>query len=360
MQKDIVSSKRILTVSGESLSSEAKRVKYQDTQATSLQDPSLLGIIEKFREVSVKEIQRLKQGGSASHTAAVDVILRKLRSQQNVEQQEEDGNEAIISQFLPGEIELVMELASISNRENATRILVLREEIYKLRKRGFKTPSIVQILIRRLMDQIENIDEDCRTEERNLVLPAANSLVKPNSKLDSHVIATTSSSKATTKDFSSLPLFDAKRQKNEGGSQLEDKGGFLSPQTSTTARAAAAATTTTTTTTTTIPSDLEGGYLRLDAESMEKMKRLKEMRKTRLQWQQRSQASISTQFSNSTKRGDHPYYNSEKHRLTKKPRGENVHNSTTASSLSSPFNISSMSSSTSSSPRHSLKNFGDA
>lgn len=294
----------------------------------------------------MKEIRRLKQGGSTSHTAAVDLILKKLRSQQITDKLEEDEKEGVAttSQFLPGEIELVMELASVSSRENATRILILREEIYKLRKRGFKTPSIVQILIRRLMDQIENIEEDGSAEEHFLILPAA---MKANFQADG--LLTTQSAHGGSAKRDNPSTTEGRRQKSGEIISLQPQDNEASPifpssLSTTRSVGSAMATTTTTTTTTATRTDIEGTHLRLDAESIEKMKQLKEMRKTRLQWQQRSQTSTTTgQFSNnsnSSKRGgDHPHFNSEKHRLTKKPRGENVHSSTASTAFASSFNI---------------------
>ena len=168
-----------------------------------------------------------------------------------------------ISQFLPGEIELVMELASVSSRENATRILILREEIYKLRKRGFKTPSIVQILIRRLMDQIENIEEDGRAEGHCLILPAAMSSFQADGLLPT-------GGSAPKRDIPSQPSAEGKKRQKSGEAtslqSQDNEAGFIFPSSLSTTRSVGSTTPTTTTTTTTTLTDLEGTHLRLDAE----------------------------------------------------------------------------------------------
>eukprot|EP01102_Stenamoeba_stenopodia_P005406 TRINITY_DN1603_c0_g1_i1.p1 TRINITY_DN1603_c0_g1~~TRINITY_DN1603_c0_g1_i1.p1 ORF type:complete len:390 (-),score=106.17 TRINITY_DN1603_c0_g1_i1:109-1278(-) len=364
--------KRMLTESVEESSfSDAKRTKHEASPTTStslsLQDPSLMEIMEKFREVSVKEIKKIKQSSCLSHGEAVDTILKKLRSKhQNEEapseEKQEDDEDATVSQFLPGEIELVMELAAVSSRENATRILILREEIYKLRKKGFKTPTIIQVLIRRLMDQIENIDseENCSilpstvasslskfspsfasVEEKNTLSPAQNS--PPGFRTRKREVLGT-----TTVEGKRQKKYETTLQQQQQQQQLPLREGLFRSTTSTPSVDLATTTTTTTTTTTMTMSaarcspEMEGTHLRLDAESIEKMKQLKEMRKTRLQSQQSSLTSMPSQLllSNSTKRGDHPHYNSEKHRLAKKPRGENILvSSSSSSSFTSPFNV---------------------
>jgi hypothetical protein len=130
-----------------------------------LQDPALLEVVSKFRSVSVHEIRKLKVLGIDSQQA-IDSIMTKLRSYDDhlststsLSSPSSSSSSSfsqittmdeIASQFLPEEIDLVMELAGVRDKAGAARILILREEIYKLRKEGFDTSSIVELLIQRI------------------------------------------------------------------------------------------------------------------------------------------------------------------------------------------------------------------
>jgi hypothetical protein len=95
-------------------------------------------LITQFHLASSNQIQKLQNDG-CSTTNAIDMLLKKLSR----------SNEG---EFLEEEISLMMEITGLDRRE-AVRVLLLREELYSLRTRGWETTESIQVLLSRLSYQ---------------------------------------------------------------------------------------------------------------------------------------------------------------------------------------------------------------
>jgi hypothetical protein len=94
--------------------------------------------LSKFREASEQELIRLRKEGM-DPSAAINRLVEKMRTIEGDVQ----------PSFTRQEIELVMEIAGI-NEEGATRALILRSELAKLRHDGFNHPEAINELSRRM------------------------------------------------------------------------------------------------------------------------------------------------------------------------------------------------------------------
>jgi len=95
--------------------------------------------LSKFREVSEKQLKNLTKIEGLDLQMAIDTLVDKLRSEESIrpfEPKQED-------------IELVMGLAEFT-KEDAIRALIVREELVKLRQKGFQAHEAVDKLIDRM------------------------------------------------------------------------------------------------------------------------------------------------------------------------------------------------------------------
>lgn len=99
--------------------------------------PPIQAALCKFREASEQELTRLRKEGMDPSTA-INKLVQKMRTESDVQ-----------PRFTRQELELVMEMAGV-NEEGATRALILRSELAKLRHDGFNHPEAINELSRRM------------------------------------------------------------------------------------------------------------------------------------------------------------------------------------------------------------------
>lgn len=110
-----------------------KTIQFENTLSIPIQQA-----LSKFREASEQELIRLRNEGM-NPSAAINKLVEKMRT----------TDADIPPCFTRQELELVMEIAGV-NEEGATRALILKSELAKLREDGFNHPEAINELSRRM------------------------------------------------------------------------------------------------------------------------------------------------------------------------------------------------------------------
>jgi hypothetical protein len=110
-----------------------KTIQFENTLSIPIQQA-----LSKFREASEQELIRLRNEGM-NPSAAINKLVDKMRT----------TDDDLPPCFSRQELELVMEIAGV-NEEGATRALILKSELSKLRHDGFNHPEAINELSRRM------------------------------------------------------------------------------------------------------------------------------------------------------------------------------------------------------------------